>query len=133
MITINNADDALKIIQPMIEHPLQEELFVIHLNIHNDVICVKLMALGDESSVIFPKKHIARDAIQNISSAIILAHTHPSNNVAPSKMDIKQTDELKQTLKLFDTSILDHLIIGKDRYFSFNSGEEHKLQTLKFK
>lgn len=126
MITINNPDDALAVIRPMIKHPLQEELFIVCVDNHNQMLSINLFGLGDEKSVIFPIKHIAKEAIHNIASAIIVAHTHPSNCVMPSKSDMERTNDLREAMKLFDISVMDHIIIGKDKYFSISSETEHK-------
>ena len=53
------------------------------------------------------------------ASSIICIHNHPSGNIIPSKEDIKITNGLKQIGILFNIPIIDHIIIGKDKYYSF--------------
>ncbi|HNX08401.1 MAG TPA: JAB domain-containing protein [Bacteroidales bacterium] len=50
---------------------------------------------------------------------MILCHNHPSGNIKPSEADIKLTRKLKDAGTLMDISVLDHIIIGDNTYFSF--------------
>jgi len=53
------------------------------------------------------------------ASSIILAHNHPSENLAPSQADLNLTRRLKKGGELLDISVLDHLIITRRAYYSF--------------
>lgn len=65
-------------------------------------------------------KIVLRGAIGMLSSGIILAHNHPSGNLAPSKADITLTQKIKDACKLIDTEVIDHLIlIENGGYYSF--------------
>lgn len=119
--------DAFKALQPLISHPLQEELFVILLTNHGKVIAIKLMGLGSDTSVIFPIKLIAREAVINVASQVIIAHTHPSRDVMPSIEDCNQTEKLHKALKLLDIILVDHLILGENKYYGFS---EEKIVEL---
>ena len=52
-------------------------------------------------------------------TAIILFHNHPSGNPLPSKADITETEKLKKACDLFEISLLDHIIIAEDSFYSF--------------
>ncbi|MNL18763.1 hypothetical protein D3C87_1399210 [compost metagenome] len=58
-------------------------------------------------------------ALKSKASGIILCHNHPSEELQPSQEDINLTKRLKEVGKLLDTSILDHLIISKEGFYSF--------------
>ena len=62
---------------------------------------------------------IIRKAVDKLASAIILVHNHPSGNPLPSELDRKQTQLLKDAAALLDVSLMDHIIIAGDRYYSF--------------
>ena len=64
-------------------------------------------------------KVIFRKALSYASSAIILAHNHPSGNLTPSEADIRLTRKLVNFGELIDIQILDHLILFDNNYFSF--------------
>lgn len=53
------------------------------------------------------------------SISLEFAHNHPSGNLKPSQADLDITKKLKNSCDLLDISLLDHLIITKDNYFSF--------------
>ncbi len=58
-------------------------------------------------------------ALKCNASSIILAHNHPSENLTPSEADKRLTAKLKKAGEYLDITILDHIIISKDGYFSF--------------
>jgi DNA repair protein RadC len=68
--------------------------------------------------VVDPKK-IFKIVLDHHASSIILGHNHPSGNVQPSEADHKITHKLKDAGMMLDVAVLDHLIIGDDKYFSF--------------
>jgi DNA repair protein RadC len=53
------------------------------------------------------------------ANAIILGHNHPSGNIQPSEADQKVTKIIKECRILLDMSVLDHIIVAGDRYYSF--------------
>jgi len=73
---------------------------------------------GLAGTVADPKK-IFQLALEQHASSIILAHNHPSNNLQPSQNDVQLTKKIVAGGKSLDISILDHLIIGNDKYYSF--------------
>lgn len=51
-------------------------------------------------------------------------HNHPSGEVKPSSADIKMTKEAKDCLKLFDVTLVDHIILSEKKYYSFTDERE---------
>ena len=64
-------------------------------------------------------KLILKLGIEKLASSIILAHNHPSGNTQPSQADLKLTKNISEAAKLMDMSVIDHLIIAGQSYFSF--------------
>ena len=62
---------------------------------------------------------ILKPAIENLASGIILCHNHPSGQLKPSEQDIVLTKKVKDGTRLMDINLLDHLIIGDQKYLSF--------------
>ena len=60
-----------------------------------------------------------KQALEKLSSSIIIVHNHPSGNNKPSKSDIEITNKLKDAGKTMDINVLDHIIITELHYFSF--------------
>ena len=96
-----------------------EEFWVIYLNKKNEVIKKANISKGGIDGTIADTKIIFKHAIDQLASAIILCHNHPSGNLKPSNADIKLTKKLKETGIMLDTPVLDHLIVGEKDYFSF--------------
>lgn len=65
-------------------------------------------------------KLLCRSAIDAGARSVILAHNHPGGDVAPSKADIATTSRIRSALALFGITLLDHLVLGRGRYFSFS-------------
>jgi DNA repair protein RadC len=96
-----------------------EEFHVIYLNNSNIVLDHKCISKGGITATIADGRIIFKEAILLNSTSIILAHNHPSGNVQPSDADINLTKNLKEFGKCIDISLLDHLIIADNLYFSF--------------
>jgi len=76
---------------------------------------------GGISGTIVDVRLILKDAILNKASAIILAHNHPSGELRPSESDKQITEKIKQSAKIMDIAVIDHIIIsGIGGYYSFS-------------
>jgi DNA repair protein RadC len=70
------------------------------------------------AAAVYPRE-VAKKALQKNAAAIIIAHNHPSGNSEPSAADQNITKHLEKALRLFDISLLDHFVIGKNEQTSF--------------
>lgn len=75
--------------------------------------------MGGISGTITDIRLIFQAALKASSSALISAHNHPSGNLNPSEADKLITKKIFEAGKLLDISVLDHVIITQDEYFSF--------------
>jgi DNA repair protein RadC len=96
----------------------QEHLRVLLLNTKNHVIGSPTIYKGSLNSNVVRVGEIFREAIRQNCAAIIVAHNHPSGDPTPSPEDIAVTREIIQAGKLLDIDVLDHLVIGHNRYVS---------------
>jgi len=96
-----------------------EEVKILLLNKSNKVLGVYDLSKGGMSSSIIDVKIVLSIALKSLASGIIIVHNHPSGNLSPSKADIDITKKLKSACNLMDITVLDHLIISKDNYYSF--------------
>jgi DNA repair protein RadC len=98
--------------------PARERLWVAHLDGERN--CIRLTDhLGDDTGTDFPLRSIIRDAAIHGSSAIILAHNHPSGDPTPSEGDKRATSLLACAAEAMDCRLLDHLVFGGSRSTSF--------------
>ena len=104
---------------PVMKHLDHEECWALLLNKANRLICREKMSSGGMESTVIDCKAVIRKAIEKKASGVILVHNHPSGNALPSQADINQTRVLTKALKTCELSLLDHVIIGRDGYYSF--------------
>lgn len=118
-IQITSSRDAYNLLLPNLLDLHHEEFWVIFLNKANVVIKPERMSFGGVSGTVADPKLIFKRALEEVASAIILAHNHPSGNLKPSQADIHITQKMKEGGKYLDISVLDHLIFTNDGYYSF--------------
>ena len=96
-----------------------EEFWVLLLNRANRLIKKQKISLGGVHGTVADPKIIFKTALEELASGIIVAHNHPSGNLAPSQQDIDLTRKLKEAGKLLEIQLLDHLIVAEKQYYSF--------------
>jgi len=98
---------------------IKEESAVLYLNRANRVIGGYKLSSGGITETVVDIRLLLSIALKTLSSGIIMAHTHPSGELRPSKSDIEMTGKLKEAGKMMDIKLLDHLIIADGRFYSF--------------
>lgn len=116
---IKSSFDAAKLVTSDLKYLSHEECWILYLNRANKVIKKERLSIGGVSATVVDVKIVVKRALELLASAIILVHNHPSGNPSPGENDKTQTKILKNAAALFDISLLDHLIIAGDAYFSF--------------
>ncbi len=112
--------DIFDFIYPDIADLKHEEFFVLFLNKANRVLAHQHISKGGVDGTVADIKIILKHALEHLSSGIVAVHNHPSGNLKPSEADVRLTRKLKESSALMDIQLLDHLIIGEQRYFSFS-------------
>lgn len=99
---------------------LEHEVFAcVWLNTKHEVMEYNEIFRGTiDGASVYPRE-VAKEALRVNAAAVILVHNHPSGNQEPSQADKLLTQKLKDALGLFDIRTLDHLIVGKDKFYSF--------------
>jgi DNA repair protein RadC len=98
----------------------QREVFsCLFLDSQHRVICCEDLFLGTlDGAAVYPRE-VAVRSLQYRAAAVIFAHNHPSGVTEPSAADKRITERLQSALALLDIRVLDHIIIGSGRGFSF--------------
>ena len=116
---------------------LKKEVFkVVYLNSQNQVIDTADLFSGTVNSSSVSLREVLEGAIMNNATALIFVHNHPSGNPEPSTSDKDLTRDLICAGKIMRIKVLDHIIIGDNRYFSFADDglvEEYELDFLNLK
>ena len=98
---------------------IYESVFILLLNKNNTTIGYAKISQGGITGSVVDIKLIAKYVVDSLASSVILAHNHPSGNLQPSQPDKDITNKVKESLKLLDSILLDHIIITEDGYYSF--------------
>jgi DNA repair protein RadC len=117
-VQVTCSKDAEKVFRCIWNHPLElkECAYALFLNRANKVIGYLLISVGGISGTVIDQRNIFQTALKvNASSCIV---GHPSNNTTPSEADLKITQKLKDSVKLIDIMLVDHLIILEEGYVS---------------
>ena len=118
---ISSTQDAYNVIKQFYADDIEiyESFFLLLLNIANNTIGYVKISQGGTVGTLIDFKIIAKYAIDGLASSVILAHNHPSGNTNPSEADRAVTRKIKEGLKLFEITVLDHIILTSESYFSF--------------
>jgi DNA repair protein RadC len=116
--TITSSADAYEVLQMHIGDIDYEQFAIIMLNQANQVLKVENISEGGITGTVVDPKRVFRTAINNNAINIILAHNHPSGSLKPSKNDLDLTQKLKKAGEYLQIMVLDHLILGDNKYIS---------------
>lgn len=117
-VRLRSAVDAANLLMlemSLLEH---EELRVIGLDTRNTVKFVETVYKGSLNSVVVRMAQILRRPVTSHCASVILVHNHPSGDPTPSPEDVRMTEIVRESGTLLDIDVLDHIIIGRNRYVS---------------
>jgi DNA repair protein RadC len=113
------SDDVRKLLAHTFRDLDQEVFSVIFLDTKHRVLKMEEMFRGTiNTASVFPREIVKR-ALDLGSAAVIAVHNHPSGNPEPSSEDRRVTEDLKKACQLMELSLLDHIVVGNNSYFSF--------------
>lgn len=118
---IQSPEDAANLLLYEMGSLEQEHLRVLLLNTRNECMQSVDVYRGSLNSSLIRIGEVFREAIRQNSAAIIVAHNHPSGDPTPSPEDIAVTRALVEAGKLVDIEVLDHLVIGQNRFVSLKA------------
>jgi len=98
----------------------QEYFLTITLDGASHIINKRVIFIGTLNQSLVHPREVFADAIADRAAGIIIAHNHPSQTPTPSQADINITNRLKEVGTLVGIELLDHIILTKNSYFSFN-------------
>jgi len=102
-----------------------KEVFVaFYLDNQSKIISREIVSIGILNALLIHPREVFKTAIIRNAASVIVAHNHPSGNTLPSDEDIKVTKKLQEAGDILGIKLLDHLIVSKERYYSFNDEGE---------
>ncbi|NYE07816.1 DNA repair protein RadC [Bacillus niacini] len=96
----------------------QEHFVCLYLNTKNQVLHKQTIFIGSLNASIVHPREVFREALKRSAASIICLHNHPSGDPAPSREDIEVTKRLVECGKMIGIDVLDHLIIGENKFVS---------------
>ncbi len=118
-LQILSSRDVVNLMQDKIAYLDHEEFWAIYLNQANRILHTCQISKGGISTTGVDTRIVMQEAVLNKATQIILCHNHPSGSVRPSRADIQLTEKLHRAAELMDLLLVDHIIIHKERYYSF--------------
>lgn len=115
---LNSPQTVLPFVEALRQHK-QEHLLALYLNGRQELILQQTIAIGGLNLASIEAREVFAPALTLPAAFLILAHNHPSGDPTPSDDDLKLTSQLQQAGQLLGVNLIDHLIIGRENYFSF--------------
>jgi DNA repair protein RadC len=97
----------------------QEQFLVITVNGNHEPLSISIVHIGTVNNTLVHPRDVFYKAIKDLATAIIVCHNHPSGQLEPSKEDLEITSRLYEAGIIIGIHVLDHLIISKNGFFSF--------------
>ena len=110
---------AASLLRPCFEGLDREQFLVCGLDAKHRIIGINIVSIGSLTMAIVHPREVFKPLILMNAAACICAHNHPSSDPTPSQEDRVLTQRLRQGAELLGIALLDHVILGEDRHFSF--------------
>ena len=118
-ISIKSAKQVYEYIYPKFIGVDKEHFMILHLDSKNKIIKDEIVSIGTLNSSLIHPREIFKSAIKESANTVIVVHNHPSGDPEPSLEDKTITKKLFDAGELLGIKVLDHVIIGKDKFYSF--------------
>ena len=119
LVTLDNAKAIWESSKYLFDGSKQELFYSYYFNNRQQLIKKKLIFMGTINSATTHTREIFKEAYLVSASSIVCLHNHPSNDTTPSKADILFTERLIRTGEVQGIPVVDHIIVGRDSYYSF--------------
>lgn len=126
LISCTNPVNIINYFNYLFKDKKQEEFYVIFLDNKKKYISKKLLFVGSINYSIVHPREIFKEAYLYSASSIICIHNHPSGDPYPSKEDDNITIKIKEIGLIHGISLIDHIIIGKNNYYSYYENKKIK-------
>lgn len=122
------AKDVFDRLGPRLSLKEKETFYALHLDSKNRLVREEAISVGTLTASLVHPREVFRGAIRESAAAVIVAHNHPSGDPTPSPEDLEVTARLRSAGEVIGIPLLDHIIIGTDRFVSL--AEKGRLHDL---
>ena len=123
---VHGPADAASYVMPRFRFERREHFAVLLLNAKNHILALKTISVGTLTSSVVHPREVFQAAIEQAAASVILVHNHPSGDPAPSGEDLAVTRRMVEAGEIMDIPVLDHVIVGYDKFISLK--EEGMIQ-----
>lgn len=125
-INVDTPESIAQIYMEEMRYLTREIIKAVYFNAKMELLGDKTLSMGTINQSLVSPREIFLPAWEQGAYSFILLHNHPSGNPAPSLNDIVLTDRLRQAAQLMEIPLLDHIILGDGKYYSFKEHQKMK-------
>lgn len=114
-----NPSSVARYYMEQLRHERKERVLLLLLDQKERLIEEELLSIGTINASLLSPREVFITALKKEAVHIMLLHNHPSGDPAPSKQDMRVTEEIQEVGKMVDIPLIDHIIIGDNKYMSF--------------
>lgn len=118
---IANPDDIVQLFMEKMRYYKKEHFNVLLINAKGQLVEETEVSIGDLCSTLIHPREVFCQAIKRSAASVVFVHNHPSGDPSPSQQDIETTTRLVEAAEILGIRVLDHIIIGDNRYTSLKS------------
>lgn len=119
LIRLTSPESIFLFVKDQLEMKTQEHFIALYLNTKGELLKKQTLFVGCLNASLVHPREIFKHAVLYSAASIIIVHNHPSGDPTPSKNDIEVTKVIHQNSLMMDIHLMDHIIIGRNKYFSF--------------
>ena len=116
---VKTSSDIASYLQTKLKDFRHEVFAVLYLNRANKINHFQIISEGGITGTVADPRIILRKALEEDAVNLILCHNHPSGSLKPSRADEQLTTKIKEAARFLDITVLDHIIVSDDGYYSF--------------
>lgn len=115
---ITSPEAAADLLVPLLQNLDREHAVTLNLDAKHRLVATTTVSIGSVDHTFMSPREVFRDALHHGAAALVIAHNHPSGDAEPSRDDERITRRLGQAGEILDIEVLDHLVIGHQRWES---------------
>lgn len=116
---VRSGADVARVVRDSARGSRRESFFLVLLDVRHRILGVQVVSTGGIDTAPVHPREVFSPAIRDGASAVVVAHNHPSGDPTPSAEDRAVTERLRDVGVLVGIQLLDHLVVGAERFFSF--------------
>lgn len=118
-LTLSSIQRSVEYCRALVGNYPVERLYLLCIDNAKRVIHTSKLAEGTIAQVYVHPRTVVKKVLRYNAAGVMLCHNHPHGWIKPSKDDVELTVRIQEVLRLIDVEMVDHIIIGEDKYYSF--------------